>query len=622
MCNTFFNKKIQDQGEFMSFYQAAFPDLYQMESTKIEQFLQSFHQTLMQTNKKLSLYHENGAQFWSLSSADEQVVEEYLGAEIKKDQGEAEVFKDHVYFNGKYYSFMNIAHFPDNRPLGILSLYSDMNYFVTFKKINNAKAKSKVDILRRTNFASMHTDIRNIDAEKSYQTTDELLDQLVEGAEALFEFEVYFYIISDDIVSIKEQKLKFIERMSQEGFVISQDTYSASYAFENYIGKNGHFKRSHVAHTSFLTKLLPLTTDFLMSEGYKFKSQNFYDVNFQIFDTNSNNYGMTISGSPGSGKSKLGNKIILEECQRGAKAVLLDRSGSYQKTCHFLDGVELDGKVNPLIYKDPLYLKSFLMSVIPDEFKDLQKEGALYLYLKKLNLDSINNVHELLALLGDKFWNFNCFFAETLDIFDDSLPPETDLLYVDFDKYPKKALGPLLVFIIRHFYSIEGRKILLMDECHHLLKSNIDFVEKVFRELRKKMGAPIALTQDFNDFISTPIGQVIANCSFYKIFFEQSISRSEFITDFDFDAISSVKTKKGQYSEFYLKSENHKKILKYVPTNFEYELFTSDYLDNKDQGRFMNMIEKLGYSFKEQLNMWVRFKYEINRDATDFIYLE
>ena len=162
------------------------------------------------------------------------------------------------------------------------------------------------------------------------------------------------------------------------------------------------------------------------------------------------------------------------------------------------------------------------------------------------------------------------------------------------------------------FYGLEGKKIILMDECHHLLENNVEFVGRMFIELRKQMVAPIALTQNYDDFLNSKIGRVIAVNSFNKIFFRQEIASSDFVTDFDKKKISSLVTKKGEYSEFYLKTSVNRKILRYLPSELEYELFTSDYEENLRQQAFFEHLTKVGFDFNKIIEAWVRIKYALN----------
>ena len=67
---------------------------------------------------------------------------------------------------------------------------------------------------------------------------------------------------------------------------------------------------------------------------------------------------------------------------------------------------------------------------------------------------------------------------------------------------------------------------------------------------------------------------------------------------------------KGEYSEFYLKCSDFKKIMRYYPSTYEYELFTSDPAETQKQNRFLNYSKQMGWTLEQSIKAYARLKYE------------
>lgn len=70
--------------------------------------------------------------------------------------------------------------------------------------------------------------------------------------------------------------------------------------------------------------------------------------------------------------------------------------------------------------------------------------------------------------------------------------------------------------------------------------------------------------------------------------FRQSLSVSEFMDQHTNELLNTIQSKKGDYSEFLLLSEDHKKPIRYYPSYLEYQLFTSDREDNNKLFNYIN----------------------------------
>ena len=144
------------------------------------------------------------------------------------------------------------------------------------------------------------------------------------------------------------------------------------------------------------------------------------------------------------------------------------------------------------------------------------------------------------------------------------------------------------------------------------LRSDLDVVNScsTSRRLRERANgaSAIAISQGIDDFSETQMGKVIAKLCSTKILFQQTIETSSEITSFDVEKIRELSTKRKEYSEFYVKTERHRKITRFYPTALEYELFTSNHNDRNSFDRFHGHYAEY-FSFPEIMDRYVDFKY-------------
>lgn len=140
------------------------------------------------------------------------------------------------------------------------------------------------------------------------------------------------------------------------------------------------------------------------------------------------------------------------------------------------------------------------------------------------------------------------------------------------------------------------------------LTNNAEYIAECFRTFRKSGASAIAISQGIDDFSETQMGKVIAKLCSTKILFQQTIETSSEITSFDVEKIRELSTKRKEYSEFYVKTEHHKKIARFYPTALEYELFTSNHNDRNSFDRFYGHYVEY-FSFPEIMDRYVDFKY-------------
>ena len=100
----------------------------------------------------------------------------------------------------------------------------------------------------------------------------------------------------------------------------------------------------------------------------------------------------------------------------------------------------------------------------------------------------------------------------------------------------------------------------------------------------------MAITQLLDDLLDNKLGKIIAENTFFKILFSAPQKENEYLGSEDLERISELKSQKGQYSEFYLKTPFHRKALRFYPTALEHERFT---LTSRIERKWINSLQNL-----------------------------
>ena len=143
-------------------------------------------------------------------------------------------------------------------------------------------------------------------------------------------------------------------------------------------------------------------------------------------------------------------------------------------------------------------------------------------------------------------------------------------------------------FILGKIDSIKDRKkIILMDECWELLKSQgaSMFMEYCVRTLRKTGSGITFITQGLEEIQQSKIGSAILNNTATKFILMQRgdiapVKQTLKLNEQEVSLISGLRSVKGQYSEAFMIANENRAVIRVIPTALEYWLATSDARDN------------------------------------------
>lgn len=513
---------------------------------------------------------------------------------------------DYIKMNGTYLRMINLYSFPKRlMPSELMNLG---DYCLFFRRIDNQASKRQVNTQRKLHHANLYSSMRNIESEASFQEAEQLVEAMMNGEEEIFEAEGWFILKADDLNALGARTKELIRSLKQMELTPYIEAEGLRELFPTVIsGGVPLFKRAHRPPSKYLLNMIPLVHEKIHDEGIEFFTRRGNSAYFRVFDESSLNFNILLSGQSGAGKTMVAQKILSEELLQGTSGIVLDLGNSFRRTAIYFKGEILSQSFNPLQFRSPHYLKELIISVIPKEELSAKLEGKLFNLIIE-NLPSTSSFKELILSISTEIPDLDLYFAELWEFFDDEVRKLSRFTYVDTSLYPDKIKAPLIIFLIEAFKHLEGRKLFVFDEVWKFLRSNSQYIEECFRTFRKHGGATLAITQAISDSEEGSLTKIIPKLCSTKIFFQQTVGDSEFLTSFDKEKIKSLSTKVKKFSELYIKTDFHRKIVRYYPTPLEYELGTSNDLDRVSFEKFYEQNEGL-FEFPEIMHRFVDFKY-------------
>jgi type IV secretory pathway VirB4 component len=241
---------------------------------------------------------------------------------------------------------------------------------------------------------------------------------------------------------------------------------------------------------------------------------------------------------------------------------------------------------------------------VDDGFLTKSDEGKLFEVLSLLTDNDFSSFDSFLEKLELEFKGIKYYFSEIKEYFDGDNAKINQLTYCDLSLYPEQIKAPLILYLIEYFKNLEGQKIFVFDECWQLLTKNADYVAESFRTFRKHQASAVAISQNLEDFLSSPLGRVIYQNSHFKFLFKQEVL-GDYLSDEVKCLLEKVNSKKSEYSEFLVLSDLLKKIVRFYPTKDELYLFNTEKSESLKFERFFEERNML-LDFKEIFDQYVQ----------------
>lgn len=600
-------------GDRSAFFEYLGPDLEGLSASDFERTAQNLERNLNQLEGELKLY-KLGSRFFINSFGNvrgaagtlipcQDPISSFLG----EQSAELNFYDNYLTQGNEFIRLLSFTDLPDR--LHPLESSTFPDFVLCLKKYPSLTAKNRVNTKRKLHFQGLFKSMRDVDSEKAYQQAETILEQVVVEGAGLFRVECYLILRAPTKAELDQETTHWLAAFKAKDALLRVEERGLPHLYQRLIpGVPASFKRVLDVPSDYLAYLVPWHRDFVHEQGLSLRARSGEEVFVDIFHPTGLSFNVLITGTTGQGKSMLANKLLCQQLQEGAKAVVLDLGNSFHKNALYHGGTVLSQKINPLQFRNPAYLKEFILAAI-DEKLGRKKEGKLYSCIEEaLASTLVNSFEELLQFLEKDFAGISFYFAELLQFFTAETQPLSSFTYCDFGIYPEAMKAPLIIYLIELFKSLEGRKIFIFDECWHLLERNATYIEECFRTFRKHNASAVAISQTLDDFAESKIGRVIINTSYTKFLFRQEIRESEFIDANTKRLLETMQSRKGQYSEFLYKSEVGLKPLRYVPTALEYELYTSDPADTESFKTYMEEKGKV-LPFRKAIENYTHIKH-------------
>ena len=634
------NQLLSINGNRAYFYKIELPDLEQLSPHCFEEFFNGISRDLciLESKSYYKFFSLGGNAYLETNFCEklnfssiktipqDNPLKIFFGdSEIISDVG---IYDDYLNYNGKYVRILSVLEFsgrsyPNIIPIGV-------DYVLTVKKISKRDAISKLERIRSSHFSSFFKKKRDISGEGTYQQAENLLRKLIHEEESLFKVELFFILKSHSLEELCLQTHELQNELASRGiklFIEGQSLMKIksglSHLFNELVpGVYPNLElRAHFNKSSHLRYLIPSRASRLMDTGVTFHDQEGDEIYFNPFEKSLKNRNMLVTGETGSGKSVFVNKLVHHLVGK-YPAVILDKGGSFKKLAIYHGSNILEKEFNPMQFRDAKYLREIILSVVDPKKFDRMERGRLLKSIKEA-LNQAQDFNALLVILEKDFKGISLYFEEIKDFVSSNKIGHQRILYVDIDKYPRIAVAPLIIFVLRFFQSIpQNEKVLVFDECWNFLQQHASYIEECFRTFRKTGAFPIAISQGISDFscFKKEVGDAICNNSYFKVYFSQKRVEDKELTDFDWDRIKGLQFKKNVFSDCYLKSSDNsfQKIIRNFLTPLELELFNTESIDNDKIFKFISQFGEIYSSSSQAIDSYVRLKYGSNKEDYNF----
>ncbi len=383
-----------------------------------------------------------------------------------------------------------------------------------------------------------------------------------------------------------------------------------------------------------LASLMPLYPKFQGTEEgtHIYIDRRREPVSFDLFKS-ANAAHTVILGETGAGKSFFTNDFITQQLTRDEKTIILiiDKGNSYGTTCTLFNGsrtvLDPDNAVtmNPFYKLDPYSNEQFLFitallsfmitgiderdrltradtGFLEDQIRKFIEEGGLN---RELTLSDFANYIKEKGERGRNF--YERIFPFTIKgrygkFFDgrNQFAIDNNFTVFELGNIDDQELLTAWFMIVSYFFTLKAqskellgvKKFFILDEAWKLLgmESTIRYFFEVVKSYRKFGASLVTITQDFDDFFSSPAGTAVFNNSPNKILLRMSpdaINKyrdSMMLSDWELNQIYSLKSFKqtGKYSEIFVKfGRETSGTLRVLPSKEIYWMSTTDNMDKK-----------------------------------------
>jgi len=492
-------------------------------------------------------------------------------------------------------------------------------------------SKDTLDQLRRR-IAEMEAEI-NTDIERGripqaateagLEDAKSLQDQLVKGAERFFQFSLYVTVSADSIKELNTITSQ-IQSMLASLLIIGK---TASLSMEDAFKTTLPYCKDRLLitrnmDTTALSTTFPFTSSELSDNQGILYGINAHNDSLVIFDRFSlENANMIVLATSGSGKSYLVKLEILRSLMFDTHMIILDPENEYEMLSRAVGGNYLSfsssspHKINPFQIAKPTestedemgYKYLFLMSLLKimmgamSPIEEATMNRALVLTYRQKGITEDPATHTLEAPRMEDLYRSLIGMEEEVSktlaarlerfvigavkgIFDQQSNINLDATVTVFSlRDLADEIRPIIMFIILDFVWTQVRKdlrkrLLIVDEAWYLMRfeDSAKILQGFVKRARKYYLGVTVISQNVDDFLSSPYGKAIITNSALKILLKQSsaainqISEVFFLSQGERQLLLSANIGEG----IFFAGQNHV-AMKIISSTDEHTLATS-----------------------------------------------
>ncbi len=534
---------------------------------------------------------------------------------------------------------------PSAAGVGVLDLIPEAVLVFNFGVLDDAECRHRFE--KRDAFAwrQLQGPRKKLDLVRIKEDAESALGELMNGRRAL---SVRFHVLlsDDDPDRVKEKARGVVGALDRLGIeMVPEDALGLSIYLQAlpmmyHPESDRGLKRAFTMISGNVADMLPLYGSFGGTPTPEVLLQNRRGelVTLSLFDSDVAAH-TVVTGVSGAGKSFFMNYLLASAARRGAHVVVLDKGNSYRNLCEILGGqyVVLDPnrplRINPVgraedMTKEKLILvKGILSEMCAQGEEPIRKEertvlensilravqskakGEVFLSdvyralleearvaPRSLSRDLDRLVLSLKPFVGNG--SYAGFFDGPSEV--DFRCPFTVFELAEIAKRKEVAPSVLMAILesVATFFAapenLHLKKYLPVDEAWSLMKSQATahFLEDVLRTFRKLNAAAVLVTQQVSDFAGAAGEAIRANAP-NRIFLRQTsetVLAMEKLFELPAEvkeAIASLVTAKGRFSEMFVETPAVRGIARLVPSP---ELYTAFSTDGDDRARLMNLV--------------------------------
>lgn len=411
--------------------------------------------------------------------------------------------------------------------------------------------------------------VRNPILDTAIGDIEQLRDQIQQGTERFFEFGVYLTIYGREEKELRETTAKIKGLLDAQLIYIKEATFRMREGFLSTLPLDNDLLNNHSPlNTDPVASTFPFVSFDLTSDSGVLYGLNTHNNSLVIFDRfGLPNYNLVVFGSSGSGKSYAVKLEILRSLMLETDVFIIDPENEYQHLAEAVNGsvinisVASKNHINPFdlpplqaeeefqeIFRthilDLTGLLRLMVGETTDEENSILDEALLQTYaLKDITpeanrslgevplMSDLQNILEGLAGAESLVIRLRRYTEGTFSGFLNN-PTNVSLnnqLVVFGIRDMEESLRPIAMYLVlNHIWAMVRaqlkKRILVVDEAWWLLKHEAggSFLLNVAKRARKYYLGLTTISQDVQDFLSSPSGQPIVTNSALQLLMKQS----------------------------------------------------------------------------------------------------